>query len=199
MAGSPSGGRGAARAASATSGIPTLPLSLAPNSAAENASTYVSRAIETSSGSSRRAAASRSGVASVPRLETNASWACSRSICARWSSSSGPASRHGQQAASRGERAGLDAGLSGRERAFTAARRIRGQRDGAVQERRRGGGAAASLRAGGRPLELGGDVLVRSFCRQRPVPRAAIGVGIRIADLGQGVVRALPAAGDAAR
>ena len=45
-----------------------------------------------SSGSSRRAAASRSGVASVPRLETNASWARSRSIRARWSSSSGPAS-----------------------------------------------------------------------------------------------------------
>ncbi len=92
MAGSASGGRGAARAASATSDIPTLPLSLAPNSAAENASTYVSRATAMSSGSSRRAAASRSAVASVPRLETNASWACSRSICARWNSSSGPAS-----------------------------------------------------------------------------------------------------------
>ena len=116
---------------------PTLPLSLAPNSAAENASTYVSRATEMSSGSSRRAAASRSGVASVPRLETNASWARSRSIRARWSSSSGPASRRGQQAASRGERAGLDTGLSGRQRAFTAPRRVRGQRGGALQERRR--------------------------------------------------------------
>ena len=147
-----------------------------------------------SSGSSRRAAASRSGVASVPRLETNASWARSRSIRARWSSSSGPASRRGQQAASRRERAGLDAGLSGRERAFTAPRRVRGQRGGALQEGRRRGDPTAGLRAAGRTLELGGDVLVRSRCRQRAVPRAAIGVGVRIAHLGEGFVHPLSAA-----
>ena len=87
-----------------------------------------------------------------------------------------PRFRDGQQAASRGERAGLDTGLSGRERTFTAARRVGRQRDGALQERRRGGGATAGLRPGSRPLELGGDVLVRPVCRQRPVPGAAIGV-----------------------
>jgi len=62
--------RGDARSTSAT---PTLSLSRAPNSAAENASTYTSRASETSNASRRRAAANSSGVASVPRLEANAS------------------------------------------------------------------------------------------------------------------------------
>ena len=178
----------------ATSGIPTLPLSLAPNSAAENASTYVSRATEMSSGSSRRAAASRSGVASVPRLETNASCARSRSIRARWSSSSGPASAVASRPRAVRERAGLDAGLRGRQRAFTAPRRVRGQRDGALQEGGRGGDPAASLRPAGRALELGGDVLVRSCRRQCAVPRAAIGVGVRIAHLGEDLVHPLPAA-----
>jgi hypothetical protein len=89
----------------------------------------------------------------------------------------------------------LDTGVSSRERTFPAARRVRRQRDGPVQERRVGGGAAPSVRAGCRALKLGGDALVRFFCRQRSVPRAAVRVGIRIAHLCQRLMRPLSAPG----
>ena len=51
------------------------------------------------------------------------------------------------------------------------------------------------MRPSGRPLELGGYVLVRSVCREGSVPGAAIGVGIRIAHLRQSFVYALSAVG----
>ena len=167
MAGSASGGRGAARADSATSDIPMLPLSLAPNSAAENASTYVSRATPISSASSRRAAASRRAVASRAAAGDERELRLQQVDLRALELFERPGVRNGQQAASHGERAGLDTDLSCRERTFTAPRRVRGQRDGTVQQRRRGGGAAASLRPGGRPLKL-------AWPRPRPVrlPRA---------------------------
>ena len=51
--------------------------------------------------------------------------------------------------------------------------------DGALQERRRGGEPAASLRPAGRALELGGDILVGSRRRAGAVPGAPIRVASR--------------------
>ena len=88
-------------------------------------------------------------MASVPRLEMNASWARSRSIRARWGSSSGPASA----VASR-PRAVLNApawtlAIRGRQRTATAPCGVRGQSDGALQEGRRCGDPTTSLCAVG--------------------------------------------------
>ena len=71
-----------------------------------------------------------------------------------------PGLRRGQEPERRVERAGLEARLRRRQRALRTPRRVDGQRDGALEERGRGGDAAASLRPAGRALELGGDLLV---------------------------------------
>ena len=106
-----------------------------------------------------------------------------------------PGLGHGQHPASRAELAGQQVRLSGRQRASPTSRQVGRQRDSALQEGRRGGDASASLRATRRALELGGDVFVGSRCRQRAVPRAPIGVGLRIAHLSQRFVHPLPVVG----
>ena len=148
-----------------------------------------------SSGSRRRAAASSSGVASLPRLEANASWARSRSIRARCNSSSGPVARDGEQAARGVEAPGLHVGEGGGERALDPRRRIGRQLGRAGQERGGGGEASASLRAAGRALELGGDLLVgpgvaRARCQARR-SGSRVGVG----GLGEGAMHAVAVVG----
>ena len=101
---------------SATSGTPTLPLSLAPNSAAENASTYVSRAtrdvqrLEPAGGGQQERG--RVGASAGDERQLGAQQVDPRAL----ELVERPGLGRGQQAASRGERAGLDAGLRGRQR-----------------------------------------------------------------------------------
>ena len=106
-----------------------------------------------------------------------------------------PGLGRGQQPASRVELAGQQVRLSGGQCAPATPRRVGRQRDGALQEGRRGGDSSASLRATRRALELGGDILIGSRCRQRTVPRAPIGVGLRIAHLRQSFVHPLAVVG----
>ena len=90
-----------------------------------------------------------------------------------------------QQPQRRVERAGVALGLGRREQALRPAGGVGGQRRRALQERGRRGQAAARLRAAGRALELRGDVLVGPGRGLRPVPGAAVGIELRIGDLGQ--------------
>jgi hypothetical protein len=91
-------------------------------------------------------------------------------------------------------RARLQRGHRRRQRAPGASSRIGGQIARAPEERRRRRKATPHLGAPRRPLELGGHVLVRSCCGQGLVPRAAIGVGVRIAHVRESFVHALSAA-----
>jgi len=65
-----------------------------------------------------------------------------------------PGLRCGQQPKCEIERAGVQTGLGGVQRAVGTTRGLVGQRDGALQERRRGGEPAAYLRPPDRALEL---------------------------------------------
>ena len=87
-----------------------------------------------------------------------------------------PGLRRGHQPERRIERAGLKARLGGSQRALRTPSRLDAQRDGALQERCRGGDPAASLRSAGGPLELGGDLFVGAWCRPGAVPGAPVRV-----------------------
>jgi hypothetical protein len=97
----------------------------------------------------------------------------------------------GQEPESDVERAGLEAGLRGRQGAPRTQPGVRCQHDGAVQESRGGGETAAVLRASGRAFELDGDVLVEPDRRVREVPRAAIRIETGVGRVGQRTVHAL--------
>ncbi len=144
-----------------------------------------------SNGSSPRAAVNSNAGASLPKPEAKATWARTRSTRARWNSSSGPASAVAEQAERGVERAGLEAGLRGRQRPLAAPRRIVGQRDGALEERRRGGESAACLRPARRTLELRGHLLAGSRRGAGAVPGAPIGVRLGVGGLGEGAMHAV--------
>ena len=84
-----------------------------------------------------------------------------------------PGLRRGQQPERGVERAGLEAGLRGRQRALAAPLGILGQRHGALQERSRGGEPAASLRPARpnararRRLPRSGPDVPRARCQAR--------------------------------
>ena len=99
--------------------------------------------------------------------------------------------RRGQEPERRVERAGLEARLRRGQRALRAPRRVGGQRDGALQERGRGGESAASLRPAGRALELGGDLLVGSRRRSGAVPGAPVRVRLGVGGVGEGAMDAV--------
>ena len=82
-------------------------------------------------------------------------------------------------------RSGLELRLSRGERAATTTGRIRGQLCRSLEERGRGGDAAASLRAPGRALQFVGDGLVETRSRVRAMPCAPIGIDFGIGRLGQ--------------
>ena len=89
--------------------------------------------------------------------------------------------------------------LGRRQRALARARRLGCQRGGPLEKRRRGGQPAPRLRAAGRPLELGGDILVRAGRRLGQVPRPPVGIDLRVGRLGQRPVHLAPSFGAAAR
>ena len=97
-----------------------------------------------------------------------------------------------QQSQCRVKRAGGALGPGGREQAPGTASGSGRQHRRALQERGRRGQASARLRAAGRALELGGDVLVGPGRGLGPVPGAAVGIDLRIGDLRQGAVDVLP-------
>jgi hypothetical protein len=96
-----------------------------------------------------------------------------------------------QQRQSRIEGTRVMLGLRRGQRPPGPSRRIRRQRRGPLQERRRGGQAAACLRPPGRALQLRGDTLIRPGGGLRPVPGAAVRIDRRIGGLGQGPVNLL--------
>jgi hypothetical protein len=101
-----------------------------------------------------------------------------------------PGLRRGEQPAGRVERTRLEARLRRGECPLATSSRVSGERDGTLEEGGGGGDAPASLRAAGRALELGGDILVGALRRQRAVPRAPIGVGLQIGHVRQDFVHA---------
>ena len=70
--------------------------------------------------------------------------------------------------------------LRGGESAIRAPRRIRGQRDGALQERCRGGDSTARLRPAGRALELRGNLLIRPRRGRSQMPSPAVGIELAV-------------------
>ena len=88
------------------------------------------------------------------------------------------------------ERAGLKAGLGCGQRALGCPRRVLREPGGSLEKGGRGGDAAARLRAAGASVELGRDLFVGTACRVGPVPGTALGIELRIADLGQRFVHA---------
>ena len=91
-----------------------------------------------------------------------------------------PGLRGRQQPARHVERPRPQAGLGGGERPVGSPRGIAGQRDRALQERGRGGEAAARLRPARRALELARDLLVRTGRRGGQVPCATIRIDVAI-------------------
>ena len=106
------------------------------------------------SGSSRLAAFSSSGGASLPSPEAKATWARSRSARALLELVERPGLRRLQQFQGLAERAGLHAGLRRGQDAFGMPRRIGGQQHRPLQERRGRGQPAAGLRPARRALQL---------------------------------------------
>ncbi|MFD9735340.1 hypothetical protein [Umezawaea sp. NPDC059074] len=93
-----------------------------------------------------------------------------------------------QQLGRLGEAARVELGPRGGQGAGGACLRVRRQFGGAFQE---GGGrdpATTGERAARRVLQLPGDVLVRAGGGVRAVPGAAVGVLLRVGDLGEGAV-----------
>jgi hypothetical protein len=103
-----------------------------------------------------------------------------------------PGFRHGQQFQRRPGRASLDLGLRRGQRPRGPPGRIGRQRRGPLQERCCRGHPAAGLCPAGRALQLSGNLLVRTGSGLGPVPGAAVGIVLRIGDLGQGAVRLPP-------
>ena len=100
-----------------------------------------------------------------------------------------PTSAAASSAARSVERARPQAGLGGGERPVGSSRRVAGQRDRALQERRRGGEAAARLRPTRRSLELERDLLVGTRRRRGQMPRTTIRIGIPVGRLRQRQMR----------
>ena len=179
-------GSGAVAAARETSSrLPPAPASRPANSAAPHASRYVSRARRTSSGSSflrglqqqqRSVAAAVLGERDLgpEQLDARAPELVQR-----------PGLRGRQEPVRHVERPGPEARLRGGERSLGPPRGIAGQRDRALQERGRGGQAAARLRPAGRALELRGDLLVGPGRRGRQMPRTAVRVDVPVGRLRQ--------------
>ena len=110
----------------------------------------LARELRTSSGSSACAACSSSARrVAAAALGANATSAAQQVHPRALELVERPGLRGGQQPARLLERARLEAGLGGRERAVRPPRRVPGQRDGALQERGGGGEPAARLRPAG--------------------------------------------------
>ena len=139
-------------------------------------------------GRTARAASRPSAAAGEHRCqdhEAKATWPRSRSTRARWNSSSGPASAvaTSPSAASNAPAWKLACAAASARSARRA--RVLRQRDGALQERRRGGEPAARLRPAGRALELQGDLLVGPGGGRGQMPRTTVRVGLPIGRLRQ--------------
>ena len=96
-----------------------------------------------------------------------------------------PGLRGRQQPVGHFERPCAQAGLGGCERSVGAPRGISGQCDRTLQERGRGGQAAARLRADRGALELRRDLLVRARRSSGQVPRPAVRIGVPVGRLRQ--------------
>src|SRR3954447_9306930 len=83
------------------------------------------------------------------------------------------------------ERPRLQVSLGCREGTVRSPGRVRRERGGAEQERRRRRQSAACLSATGTPLELGGDLLVRSGGGRGAMPGPAVSVELRISGVGE--------------
>jgi hypothetical protein len=100
--------------------------------------------------------------------------------------------RCGQELLGVAERARLQAGLRRGQRAIGVPPAIPRQRDGAPEERRRGGEAAARLRPHGGAFELDGHPLVRPGRGRREMPGAAVGIAAGFRHLRQGAMDVAP-------
>ena len=80
--------------------------------------------------------------------------------------------------------------LRGNQRTPRPALRIGSQLGSALMEGRARRHATTRRRARGRPLQLGGDILVQPGRRLRAVPRPAIGIDARVGRLGERLVDA---------
>ena len=87
---------------------------------------------------------------------------------------------------------GLQIRLCRRQQPVGAAYRVGGEQYRLLEERRGGVRAAARLRPAGRPLQVGGNLLVGAVGSLGPVPGPPVGVGDRIGRLHQRQVRRLP-------
>ena len=90
-----------------------------------------------------------------------------------------------EQPAGRLERAGAQAGLGGRKGASGAERGVARQRDGALQERRRGRATATVLCPARTEHQLARDGLVGTGGGGSQVPDTTIGIELRVGRLGQ--------------
>ena len=141
-----------------------------------------------SSGSSRRAARSSWPGASRPEVAARSICPLSRSTRARWRSSIASASASASRPSAASKVAGVQVRVGGGQGSFGASRRVRGQGDRPLQERRRGRHSAAGLGPLGGPLELGGHVLVRPGRGGGQVPDPTVRFGLGVDRLGQGEV-----------
>ena len=124
---------------------------------------------------------------------SNASWARSRSARARCSSSNGVGLGHARAATARHRPRRLAAcACAAASAASPAARRVRRQPRGSLEERGRGRQAAAGLRPPGRAFQLGGHLLVGLGRRVGPMPGPAVRIDVGIGRLGQGAMRLPP-------
>jgi hypothetical protein len=106
------------------------------------------------------------------------------------------AKRSGLRSAEQCERrvggAGLVLDLGGREGTSSPARGLERQCGGTLEERGSGRQSSPGLRAPGRALQLGGDLLVWSRRRLGKMPSTAIGVDLRIGRVRQRAMHGLP-------
>ena len=190
---------GAARAASAASRTPPgMPMSLA-QMAAPRASRCAVRARPTSTASSRRAAPSSNGAASVAaplvKGDLPAQLLHLRDLqLVQWAGLD-----RDQQPQGRIQAPGIALGPRRGEQPLRPAAGCGGEQRRPLQERGRRGQPATTLRPARRPFQFRGNVLVRPGRGLGPVPRAAVGIELRIGDLRQGSVHGLPVPADADR
>ena len=103
-----------------------------------------------------------------------------------------PRLRRGKQCERCVRSAGIVLGLRGREGALGTARRVGCQPRCPFEEGCGGRESPTGLRPVGRPLELGGDRFIGPHSSMRAMPRPAVGIELRIGDLGQDAVHFLP-------